>query len=105
MYCGIIYFKLRLLEHLSAASNLPRFASIVLAIPHSNIDQEMLFSIVRKNKTVSRSSLKLDGTLSSIPSMKNHYPEATIPCYRWKTDAALLEKSQSAAIAYNDNRS
>ena len=36
--------------------------------------------------------------------MKAHYPEATIPCYRRKPDAALLEKSQSAARAYNDNQ-
>ena len=78
-----------------------RIASIVLVIPHSNADQESLFSIVHKNRTNSRSSLKLDRTLSSILSMKTHYPEATIPCCRWKP--ALLEKSQSAAGANNDN--
>ena len=86
---------------LSRFKLLPRIASIVLVIPHSNADQERLFSIVHKNKRYSGSSLKLDGTLSSIPSMKTHYPEATIPCYRWKPDAALLEKSRSAARAYN----
>ena len=33
---------------------LPGIASIVLVIPHSNADQECLFSIVHKNKTDSR---------------------------------------------------
>ena len=79
---------------------LRRIASIVLVIPRSNADQESLVSIVHKNKN-SRSSLKLDRTLSSILSMKTHYPEATIPCCRWKP--ALLEKSQSAARANNGN--
>ena len=88
---------------LSRFKLLPRIASIVLVIPHSNADHERLFSIVRKSKIDSRSSLKLDGTLSSILSMKTHYLEATIPCYRWKPDAALLEKLQSTARAYNDN--
>ena len=87
---------------LSRFKLLPRIASIILVIPHSNADQERLFSIVRKNKT-DRSSLKLGGTLSSILLMKTHYPEATIFCYRWKPDAALREKSRSATRAYNDN--
>ena len=67
---------------LSHCKFLPRIASIVLVIPHRNADQERLFSLVRKNKADSRSSLKLDETLSSIHSMKTHYPEATIPRYR-----------------------
>ena len=75
---------------------LTRIVLIVLVIPHSNANQERLFSIVRKNKTDWRSSLKLYGILSSILSMKTHYLKAIIPCYRWKTDAALLEKLGSA---------
>ena len=67
---------------LSHCKLLPRIASIVLVIPHRNADQERLFSNVRKNKVDSRSSLKLDETLSSIHLMKTHYPEVTIPCYR-----------------------
>ena len=42
---------------------LPRIAVIVLVLPHSNASLERLFSIIRKNKTNMRSSLKLDGTL------------------------------------------
>ena len=88
---------------LSGFKLLTIIALIVLVISHSNANQERLFSIARKNKTNSRSSLKLDGTLSSILSMKTRYPEVIIPCCRWKPDAALLKKSRSAARACNDN--
>ena len=44
----------------------PRVASLVLVLPYSNAGLERLFSIVRRNKTDMRSSLKLDGTLSSL---------------------------------------
>lgn len=42
---------------------LTKIAEAVLVIPHSNAEEERLFSIVRKNKTNSRSSLSLDGTV------------------------------------------
>ena len=50
--------------------HLTRIAEAVLVIPHSNPEEERLFSIVRKNKTESRSCLSLDGTLSNILAMK-----------------------------------
>ena len=46
--------------------NLAKIAEIVLVIPHSNAEQERLFSIVRKNKSDSRSKLAVGGSLSSI---------------------------------------
>ena len=45
---------------------LPEVASLVLVLPHSNAGLERLFSVLRTNKTDMRSSLKLDGILSSI---------------------------------------
>ena len=42
---------------------------------HSNAGEEQLFSIVRKNKTESRASMRLEGTLSSLLAMKLQYPE------------------------------
>ena len=50
--------------------HLTRIVEAVLVIPHSNAEEERLFSIVRKNKTDSRSCLGLDGTLSNILAMK-----------------------------------
>lgn len=54
--------------------HLTRIAEAVLVIPHSNAEEEGLFSIVRKNKTDSRSCLGLDGTLSNILAMRLAYP-------------------------------
>ena len=41
-------------------------ASISLAIPHSNADEERIFSSVRKDKTDFRGSNDLERTLSSL---------------------------------------
>ena len=42
---------------------------------------ECVFSLVRLNKTLYRSSLDLEGTLSSILTVKLHNPE---PCYEFE---------------------
>ena len=62
---------------------LPKVAEVVLVLPHSNADLERLFSIFRKNKTDATSSLKLDGTLSSILAIKLKYPEPVVPCHKF----------------------
>ena len=71
--------------------HLLKVAELVLILPHSNAGEERLFSMVRKNKTDSRSSMKLDGTLSNLLSMKLQYPETTIPCHKWSPDEELLK--------------
>ena len=63
----------------------------MLVLPHSNAELERLFSMERKNKTLERSSLKLDGTLSSMLAIKTMYPESDCPCFQWKPDDNLLE--------------
>ena len=80
---------------------LPKVAEIVLIIPHSNAELERLFSIVRKNKSLERSSMKLDGLLSSILSMKTMYPESSTPCYLWKPSEDILKTSKRATMDYN----
>ena len=45
-------------------------AKLVLVLPHSNADAERVFSVVGLNKTKTRNSLALDGTLSSIMAIK-----------------------------------
>ena len=45
---------------------LPIIAEVVLVIPHSNAELERLYSIVRKNKNSTKSSLKLDVTVLSF---------------------------------------
>ena len=61
---------------------LPRIAVIVLVPPHSNSSLERLFTVIRKNKTDMRSSLKLDETLSIILSMKTHNPKSRTLCFK-----------------------
>ncbi|XP_026119478.1 uncharacterized protein LOC113098640 [Carassius auratus] len=51
---------------LSLFGRLSKIASLVLVLSHSNGDAERVFSIVGLNKTKTKNSLALDGTLSSI---------------------------------------
>lgn len=50
---------------------LAKIAQLVLVLPHLNADDERGFSLVVLNKT--RNSLVLDGTLSSIMTIKMAY--------------------------------
>ncbi|XP_045078650.1 uncharacterized protein LOC121574295 [Coregonus clupeaformis] len=45
-------------------------AKLVLVFPHANADAERVFSVVGLNKTKRRNSQALDGTLSSIMTIK-----------------------------------
>ena len=49
---------------------LAQVALLVLTLPHSIAEEERVFSQVTKNKTKFRPNLKLDGTLSSILTLK-----------------------------------
>ena len=79
--------------------HLPKVAGLVLVLPHSNAGEERLFK--EKNKTESRASMKLKGTLSSLLAMKLQYPEQTVPCHMWSPTKELLDSSKKAATAYN----
>jgi hypothetical protein len=45
---------------------LARVALTVLCLPHSNAEEERVFSMIGKNKRAERSSLQVKGTLSSM---------------------------------------
>ena len=79
--------------------HLPKVAGFVLVLPHSNAREERLFSIVRKNKTKRRGSMRLEGTLSTLLTMKLQYPEQTVPCHKWSPTNELLDSSKKAATA------
>ena len=49
---------------------LAKVALLVLTIPHSKAQEERFFSLVTKNKIKFRPSLKLNGTLASILTIK-----------------------------------
>ena len=81
--------------------HLQNVAELVVVLPHSNAGEERLFSMVRKNKTDSRSSLKLEGTLSNLLAMKLQYPEDTSPCFKFNPDENLISAAKKAAKEYN----
>ena len=43
----------------------------------------------------------MDGTLSSILSIKTHNPQSRSMCFKWRPDQDLLKLSRKAAKAYN----
>jgi hypothetical protein len=77
---------------------LSKVAHIVLVIPHSNAQEERVFSMVTKNKTCFRPNLKLDGTLSSILQVKLANSE---PCFKYEPESTVLKSAKSATTLYN----
>ena len=73
--------------------NLARIVLLVLTLPHPNAEEECVFSLVTKNKTKFRPNLKLDGTLSSILTIKLG---KTQPCQSYKPPKAVLESAKKA---------
>lgn len=80
---------------------LSKIAQLVLVIPHSNASEERVFSMVRKNKTPFRPSLSVDGTLSSLITVKLALPEAAHPCYTYEPSKDVLKKAKTATMQYN----
>ena len=70
---------------------------VVMTIPHSNAGEERIFSLINKNKTPSRSSMKLDGTLSSIIVIKTHIDDLLL----WEPTKSLVKKAKKATKLYN----
>lgn len=57
-----------------------------------------LFSVVGLNKTKRRNSLALDGTLSSIMTIKMANLE---PCFKWEPPSDIIKASKKATGQYN----
>ena len=81
---------------------LSKIAKLILILPHSNAEEERVFSMIRKNKTVFRASLDPEGTLSSIVTIKLAHSEATSDFNPPKT---LLKQAKSATWQYNKEHS
>ena len=74
-----------------------KVAEVVMTIPHSNAGEERIFSLINKNKTPSRSSMKLDGILPSNIDIKTHTDDPLL-CDPTKS---LVEKAKKATKIYN----
>ena len=77
---------------------LSKVAQLVLILPHSNAQEERVFSMVTKNKTVFRPNLKHDGTLSSILTVKLANSE---PCLHYEPPSTVIETAKKATMNYN----
>lgn len=77
---------------------LSRIAKLILVIPHSNAEEERLFSLVRKNKTAFRPNLDPRGTLSSILTIKLANDK---PSHKIEPTKELLKEAKSATSKYN----
>lgn len=81
---------------------LSKIALLVLTIPHSNADEERVFSMIRKNKTSFRPSLDLEETLGSIMTIKLEMlnrPDAKGSKY--DLPPAVLREAKKATKKYN----
>lgn len=79
-------------------ARLCRIAKLTLVLPHSNAQEERVFSMVRKNKTAFRPSLDPKGTLSSILTIKL---ASTEPAHSFEPAKEVLKKAKSATWEYN----
>ena len=79
-------------------AQLSQIVKLILVIPHSNAEEERVFSMVRKNKTAFRPSLDPKGTLSSILTIKL---ANTQPAHSYEPSKEVLKKAKSATWDYN----
>ena len=77
---------------------LSNIAMLVLTIPHSNADEERVFSMVRKNKTPFRPSLGLDTTLPSLLTVKLATEE---PCHKFEPHPSVVARAGKVTWEYN----
>ena len=78
---------------------LSRIARLILCIPHSNAEEERIFSEIKKNKTCFRPNLDPSETLGSIITAKNALRDKDIS--RLEMDPELLRLGKSATRRYD----
>ena len=97
----LIWHYLKALRNPNGAlvyEKLATVALLVLTLPYSNAEEEQVFSMVTKNKTKFRPNLKLDGTLSSILTIKLAKTE---PCHMYEPTSEILETAKKVTMEYN----
>ena len=86
-------------DHTLRFNRLSQIAKLIMVIPHSNAQEERVFSMVRKNKTAFRPSLDPKGTLSSILTMKLSVLE---PAHRYEPSKDVLTWGYNNSVDYNN---
>ena len=73
-------------------------ALLVLTLPHSNAEEERVFSMINKNKTKFRPNLVIDATLSSLITVKLANEGN---CSKYEPPKEVLESAKKATMEYN----
>ena len=97
----VIWSHMKTMKYPDGSTMFQKLAQItllVLTLPHSNAEEERVFSLVTKNKTKFRPNLKLDGTLSSKLTIKL---ANTVPCQSYEPPQEVLESARKATMVYN----
>ena len=97
----VLWHYLSSLKYPDNSLRFPRLTNVgkvVLTIPHSNAEEERLFSMVRKNKTAFRPKLDPAGTLSSILSIKLAAKE---PAHCFEPSSEVLKNAKAATWEFN----
>ena len=83
-------------DHTENALLFPRLWNVfrlILTIPHSNAEEERVFSIVRKNKTSFWSRLDPEGTLASMATVKLTVDSESVEAFNIPQEVLTAVKS------------
>ncbi|KAK3698610.1 hypothetical protein QZH41_014592, partial [Actinostola sp. cb2023] len=80
---------------------LAKIALLVLTIPHSNAEEERVFSMIKKNKTSFRASLDQQETLGSIMTIKMEMLNRSATKGVFDLPPAVLREAKKATRLYN----
>ena len=82
---------------------LTKVAKLILVIPHSNAEEERVFSLVRKNKNCFRQNVDVDESLASIITCKLTMEEESVTKLSISDD--IISTAKQATTKYNKQHS
>ena len=96
----VIWAYLKTVKHADSSLAFQKLADVALLVyaPAFQCRRGAVFSLVTKNKTKFRPNLSLDGTLSSIITIKL---ANSTPCSKFEPDEEVLESARKATMVYN----
>ena len=78
---------------------LSKISRLILTVPHSNAEEERIFSMARKNKTCFRPNLDPEETLGSLITVKLATENELI--HKIKLPQEVFDKAKKATKEYN----
>ena len=84
-------------------ARLTKLVKLILVIPHSNAEEERVFSLVRKNKNCFRQNLDVDESLASIITCKLAMDGESVTKFSISDD--IISTAKQATTKYNKQHS